>query len=72
MAAIFIYIFLTENLCILFQISLKFFSKSPVNIKVVSIQVMALCQTGGKPLPEPMMTEALIPLITNWPQWVEV
>ena len=44
---------LNEKLYILFQISPKFV---PDN-KSTLVQVIAWCGTGGKPLPEPMMTK---------------
>ena len=37
------------------EISLKFVPKSPVNNKQALVQIMALRQTGTKPLSEPMM-----------------
>ena len=51
------WIFLNENSIILIQISLKFVPKSPIDNKPALVQVMAWCRTGGKPLPEPMMTQ---------------
>ena len=39
------------------QISLKYVPRSPIDNKSALVQVMAWCQTGDKPLPEPMMTQ---------------
>ena len=52
------YIFLNENNRILIQISLKFVPRSPIDNKPALVQVMAWCQTGSKPLPELMLTQA--------------
>ena len=53
---IFKLIFLNEKDMIPIQISLKFVSRSPID-KPALVQVMAWCQTGAKPLPEPMLTQ---------------
>ena len=50
-------IFLNENDRILIQISLKYVPSSPIDNKSALCQLMALHQTGAKPLPEPMMTQ---------------
>ena len=49
-------IFFNENCFILIKISLKFAPKGLIDNKSALVQVMALCQTGTKPLPEPMLT----------------
>ena len=54
---IFKWFFLKENGRILFQISLKFVPRSPIEHKPALVQVMAWRWTGNKPLPEPMMTQ---------------
>ena len=54
---IFKWIFFKENGRIQIQISLKFVSKSPIDNKPALLEVMALCRTGNKPLPEPMMAQ---------------
>ena len=54
---IFKWIFFKENGRIQIQISLKFVSKSPIDNKPALFEVMALCRTGNKPLPEPMMAQ---------------
>ena len=53
---IFKWIFMNEKLCILNQISLKFFCKGPIENKTALVWVMSWHQTGDKPLPEPMLT----------------
>ena len=50
-------IFLTENICILIKISLKYIHKSLINNKSGLVQVMAWRRTGDKPLSETMMTQ---------------
>ena len=52
--------------CILILISLKFISKIPNDNNSTLIHVMAYCQTGDKPLPEPMMTHIIYD--NMWPQ----
>ena len=54
-ADIFKWIFLNENLCILMQISLRFFLKGPINNTPALVQTMAWHWTGGKPLSAPVM-----------------
>ena len=46
-----------ENFCIVIQVSLKFSCKCPADSDSVLVQFMAWCWTGGKPLPEPVMTK---------------
>ena len=48
--------FMNEKFYILIRISLKFVPKGADDNKSVSVQVMAWCRTGNKPLPEPMLT----------------
>ena len=50
-------IFLNEDHKIPIQISLKLVPRSPNDNKPALVQVMALCWTGDKPLPEPMLTQ---------------
>ena len=50
-------IFLNENDKIPFQISLKHVHRNPIDNKPALVQVMAWRRIGGKPLPEPMMTQ---------------
>ena len=46
---------LNKKFSILIQISLKFVPKGPIDNKSALVQVKAWCQTGDKPLPEPIM-----------------
>ena len=39
------------------QISLKFIPKGLIDSKAALVQVMAECQTGDRPLAEPMLTQ---------------
>ena len=55
-ADIFIRIFLNETFCISIQISMEFVPKGPLDNKCARFQVMAWLRTGGKPLPDPMLT----------------
>ena len=55
---IFICIFLTENVIILIEISLKFVPKGSINNIPTLFQIMAWRQQGDKPLSEPMMIDA--------------
>ena len=48
---------LNENDIIPIQISLKFVPRSPIDNKPVLFQVMAWCQRGDKPSPEPMLPQ---------------
>ena len=48
-------IFLTEKRFIFVQNITKFFRKGPTVNKSPLVQVMAWCQFGAKPLPEPMV-----------------
>ena len=50
-------IILNENERIPIRISLKFVPRSPIDNKPALVQVMAWHRTGGKPLPEPMLTQ---------------
>ena len=50
-------IFVNENDRIPIWISLKCVSKGLIDNKSALVQVMAWCQTGNKPLPEPMLTQ---------------
>ena len=39
------------------RIPLQFVSQGPIDNKSVLIQVMAWCQTGTKPIPEPILSQ---------------
>ena len=54
---IFKYVFLNENDRIPMKMSLKCFTKCPVDNKPALIQVMAWRRTGDKPLHKPMMAQ---------------
>ena len=56
-------IFWNENILISIKISLKFISYS-------SVQIMAWCRPGDKPLSEPMMIILLTHICIIRPQWV--
>ena len=43
--------------CVSIQISRKFLPSGPINNKSALVHVMAWCQTGNKPLPEPILTQ---------------
>ena len=45
-----------ENYCILIKIALKFVPYGSIDNESSLVQVMTWCQTGDKPLTEPMMT----------------
>ena len=57
MAAIFNGILVNKILCILMKISLKFFSKGPIDNKPALVQIMAWHPIGDKPLSEPMPSQ---------------
>ena len=61
-------IFLTENVNIFLQISLKFVFRGSID-KSALVQVMAWCPCGTKPLPEPMLIKFIC---FAKPQWVKV
>ena len=48
---------LYENDRIQIRISQKLVLKSPIDNKPALVQVIAWCQTGDKPFPEPLMTK---------------
>ena len=56
-ADIFKPIFLNGDIRIAIWISLKFVHKGQIGNKSASFQAMAWHQQGGKPLPEPMLTQ---------------
>ena len=63
-------IFLNENVRISINISLKFVPKGPINNNPALFQIMALPQSGDKPLSEPMMVSLLMHICVTRPQWV--
>ena len=50
-------IFEKEKLWISIQMSMNFVPKSSIDNKSLLFKVMVWCQTGGKPLPEPMLAQ---------------
>ena len=48
---------MNEKFCISIWILLKYVPKEPIDTKSALAQVMAWCQTGNKPLSEPMVTQ---------------
>ena len=50
-------IFIKEMSCIFIRISLKFVPKGPTDNESALFKVMACRRAGGKPLPEPMLTQ---------------
>ena len=50
-------IFMEEQFCISIRISLKVGPKGQSDNTSASVQVMAWCWIGDKPLPEPMLTQ---------------
>ena len=63
--------FLKENVCISFEITLKFVPKSPINNISALVQIMAWRRPGDKPLSETMMINLLTHICVARPQWVE-
>ena len=49
--------FIKEKFCILIWISLEFVPKGPIHYKSTLVWVLAWCQIGDKPLPEPMLIQ---------------
>ena len=63
-------IFLTENVRISINISLKFVPKGPINNNPALVQIMAWRRSGDKPLSEPMMVSLLTHICVTRPKWV--
>ena len=64
-------IFVTENVIIAIEISLKFVPKGPINNIPALVQIMAWRRPGDKPLSEPMMVILPTHICVTWPQWVK-
>ena len=64
-------IFFNENVWLLFQISLKFVPKGPINNIPASVQIMVWRRPGDKPLSEPMMAIFPTHICVTQPQWVK-
>ena len=56
---IFKFIFLNENVWMPIKISLNFAPQGPINNIPALVEIMAWCQSGDKPLSEPMMVSLL-------------
>ena len=72
-AIIFKCIFLNENVftSISIKISLKFVTKSPINIIPALVKIMAWHRPGDKPLTESMMANLLMHICVTRPQWIK-
>ena len=55
---------------ILINISLKLISKGQINNIPASVQIMAWCRIGDKPLSEPMMTHSITHICCTRGRWV--
>ena len=64
-------ILLDENIWILIWISLNFVPKGSINNIPASVQIMAWCWPGDKPLSRPMMVILLTHICVTRPQWVK-
>ena len=63
--------FLTDNVWILINISLKFVPKGQINNIPALVQIMAWCRPDDKPLSEPMMVRLAGHICVTWPQWTK-
>ena len=63
--------FLNENVRIPIKNSLKFVRKDPINNIPAMVQIMAWCQSGDKPLPEPMVVKLPTHICFIQPKWVK-
>ena len=63
-------IFLSENVSIAIQISLKLVCKGPINNIPTLVQILAWRCPGDKPLSEPMMVSSPTHICVTRPQWV--
>ena len=64
-------IFLTENMWISIEFSLKFLCMGPINNIATLVQIMAWHCPGDKPFPEPVVVSLLTHVCVTWPQWVK-
>ena len=60
------------NCFILFQISLKYVRKGPIDNNPAAIQIMAWHRQGDKPLSEQIMVRFPTYICVNRPQWVKI
>ena len=63
-------VFLSENVRVSIEISLKFVPKDPINSNPALVQIMAWHRSGDKPLYEPMMVRLLLHICVTRPHWV--
>ena len=68
---IFKWIFLTENVWILINISLKFVPMVQINDIPAFVQIMTWRRPGAKPLSKPMLLSSLTHIRVARPQWVK-
>ena len=64
--------FVTEDMWIALDVSLKFIPKGSINNIPALVQIMAWCRPGDKPLSEPMMVSLLTHICITRPQWVKI
>ena len=64
-------IFLTENVWISIESSLKFLCMGPINNIATLVQIMAWHCPGDKPFPESVVVSLLTHVCVTWPQWVK-
>ena len=67
---IFKYIFLTENVWISINISLKFLLKGPINNVPALVQIMVWHRPGDKSLSELLMVSLVMCICVTQPEWV--
>ena len=60
------------NCCISINLSPKFVPKGQVNDISASVQIMAWCRPGDKPLSETVMVSLLTHICVSRPQWVKM
>ena len=58
-----------KSFCILIRISLKCVPKDPINNIPALVQIMAWCQSGDKPLSEPMLAQFTDAYMRHWGRW---
>ena len=63
-------IFMNENKWISIKMSLKFVPKCPINHIPALVHIMDWCQSGDKPLSEPILVILLTHICITQPQWV--
>ena len=56
---------MNENFCNLIKISRKFFPAGPIGNKSALVEIMTLCQTSDKPLPEAILINILYDITSS-------